>query len=94
MLKIVLVHGVSFYFHVQLTLVLLPGKLGCHLDRHENIGRGQLGLQTFSRIMNDETLDNIPLILETPPELTDREEIQMLYSLIKSQVSQHVIYDF
>lgn len=60
------------------------GDLGCHLDRHENIGRGRLGLDTFSRVMNDRTLDNMPLILETPPHLTDKEEIQILYSLVKS----------
>lgn len=42
------------------------GKLGCHLDRHEDIGRGQIGLQAFREIVNEPLLDNIPLILETP----------------------------
>ncbi|KAK1793903.1 hypothetical protein P4O66_010829 [Electrophorus voltai] len=42
------------------------GKLGCHLDRHEDIGRGQIGISAFRDIMNEPRLDNIPLILETP----------------------------
>ena len=67
--------------------ILPPGKLGCHLDRHENIGRGYLGLETFYRLMNDQTLNDIPLILETPPELSDKEEIDILYSLVKPHVS-------
>ncbi|XP_062381552.1 probable endonuclease 4 isoform X2 [Sardina pilchardus] len=59
------------------------GKLGCHLDRHEDIGRGQIGLQTFREIVNEPLLDNIPLILETPgrPGFEYAEQIELLYSL-------------
>lgn len=42
------------------------GKVGCHLDRHENIGQGSIGLDGFRRIMNDPRLDHLPMILETP----------------------------
>ncbi|KAL7868983.1 hypothetical protein AOLI_G00129710 [Acnodon oligacanthus] len=42
------------------------GKLGCHLDRHEDIGQGQIGISAFRDIVNEPRLDNIPLILETP----------------------------
>lgn len=42
------------------------GKVGSHLDRHENIGRGNIGLDGFRRIMNDPRLDHLPMILETP----------------------------
>ena len=73
-------------------LILPSGKLGCHLDRHENIGRGYLGLETFCRLMNDETLNDIPLILETPPELSDKEEIALLYSLVKPDVSFEIFW--
>ena len=62
------------------------------MDRHENIGRGYLGLETFCRLMNDETLNDIPLILETPPELSDKEEIALLYSLVKSDVSFEIFW--
>lgn len=42
------------------------GKLGSQLDRHENIGRGNIGLAGFRRIMADPRLDHIPMVLETP----------------------------
>ncbi|KAG7491528.1 hypothetical protein MATL_G00004560 [Megalops atlanticus] len=61
------------------------GKLGCHLDRHEDIGRGQIGLSAFRDIVNEPRLDNIPLILETPgrPGFEYPEQIELLYSLCK-----------
>ncbi|XP_038064450.1 apurinic-apyrimidinic endonuclease-like [Patiria miniata] len=60
------------------------GKVGSHLDRHENIGRGQIGLKAFQRLMNDSRFDNIPLILETPVEdgMDYSKEIKLLNSLI------------
>ncbi|KAF5906310.1 putative endonuclease 4, partial [Clarias magur] len=42
------------------------GKLGCRLDRHEDIGRGKIGISAFRSIVNEPRLDNIPFILETP----------------------------
>ncbi|XP_034564619.1 probable endonuclease 4 isoform X2 [Notolabrus celidotus] len=59
------------------------GKLGCNLDRHEDIGKGQIGISTFRDIVNEPTLDNIPLILETPgrPGFEYAEQIELLYSL-------------
>lgn len=55
--------------------------LGSHVDRHEMIGQGELGLDAFRWIMNDSRFDDIPLILETPDEGKWPEEIQMLYQL-------------
>ncbi|THG96299.1 hypothetical protein EW026_g5510 [Hermanssonia centrifuga] len=40
--------------------------LGSHKDRHENIGAGCLGLNTFLYILNDSRTKNLPLIMETP----------------------------
>ncbi|XP_053495704.1 probable endonuclease 4 [Ictalurus furcatus] len=59
------------------------GKLGCHLDRHEDIGRGKIGISAFRNIVNEPRLDNIPLILETPgrPGFEYAEQIKLLYSL-------------
>ena len=40
-----------------------------HKDRHECIGKGSLGLDTFRRIVNNPRLEGKPMILETPNEL-------------------------
>jgi apurinic endonuclease APN1 len=42
------------------------GELGCGKDRHENIGKGCIGLKGFQHMMTDERLSEIPMILETP----------------------------
>ncbi|XP_034715420.1 probable endonuclease 4 isoform X2 [Etheostoma cragini] len=63
------------------------GKLGCHLDRHEDIGKGHIGISAFQDIVNEPRLDNIPLILETPgrPGFGYAEQIELLYSLCKKK---------
>ena len=56
--------------------------LGSRLDRHEAIGEGCLGLETFRRVMNDPRFDGIPMVLETPGELDAwKTEIALLRSL-------------
>lgn len=53
-----------------------------HKDRHECIGKGNLGLETFRAIVNHPALRDKPMILETPNELPGyREEIALLRSL-------------
>lgn len=53
-----------------------------HKDRHECIGRGSLGVNTFRAIANHPALAGIPMILETPNELPGyREEIALLRNL-------------
>lgn len=39
---------------------------GSHKDRHENIDKGYIGLNTILKFANDERFKNIPKILETP----------------------------
>ncbi len=56
--------------------------LGSRVDRHENLGKGLLGLEPFRLILNDPRFDNIPLILETPDETRWPEEIKMLKEII------------
>lgn len=56
---------------------------GSHVDRHESIGKGTLGLEPFRWIMNDPRLNDIPLILETPDESLWPEEIKLLTGLEK-----------
>jgi deoxyribonuclease-4 len=40
--------------------------LGSRVDRHEHIGKGDLGLEFFNRLLHDQRFQNIPMILETP----------------------------
>ncbi len=40
--------------------------LGSYLDRHENIGKGKIGLVGFRNLLNHPSLRRVPMILETP----------------------------
>lgn len=55
--------------------------LGSRVDRHESLGEGLLGIDTFRWIMTDPRFDGIPLILETPDETKWAKEIQVLKSM-------------
>lgn len=55
---------------------------GSHKDRHEQIGKGFLGIETFRRIVNHPALRGLPMFLETPNDLSGyQEEIALLRSL-------------
>lgn len=56
-------------------------ELGSHVDRHDSLGKGELGIETFRMIMHDKRFDGIPLILETPDETIWADEIKLLRSL-------------
>lgn len=57
--------------------------LNSRVDRHENIGKGFIGLETFRFLMNDPRLDNIPGILETPGDNEGyRKDLSSLRKLI------------
>jgi len=58
-------------------------EFGTRVDRHDNIGIGFIGEETFAILMNDSRFDNMPLILETPEESLWEAEIKKLYSLIR-----------
>ena len=58
------------------------GECSCHLDRHENIGHGKIGIAGFKALMNDARFNNLPMILETP-ECDYQREITKLYSLVE-----------
>ncbi len=40
--------------------------VGSHKDRHQNIGKGSIGIGTFQKIMTHPSLCNLPFYLETP----------------------------
>ena len=55
--------------------------LASRVDRHDSIGKGLMGMTTFTMLMNDPRFDNVPMILETPDETCWAEEIRLLYEL-------------
>jgi deoxyribonuclease IV len=40
--------------------------LGSRVDRHQHIGRGEIGLPAFRRLVNDARFEALPMLLETP----------------------------
>ena len=60
------------------------GPMGSHMDRHEEIGKGLIGLEGFRNFMNDDRWDNLPMVLETPKaEKGYKQELKLLRSLVK-----------
>lgn len=57
--------------------------LGSRVDRHENLGKGTIGVEVFKFIMQDAHFDNIPLILETIDSALWADEIKMLYKMAR-----------
>jgi deoxyribonuclease-4 len=49
--------------------------LGSKVDRHDSLGVGKIGWDAFGFIMNDERMDDIPLILETINEEIWAQEV-------------------
>ncbi|HVS30123.1 MAG TPA: deoxyribonuclease IV [Thermoanaerobaculia bacterium] len=59
--------------------------LGSRVDRHEHIGKGQIGIDGFRFALNDARFSRIPKLLETPKTIeteSDRMNIGMLRSLL------------
>ena len=55
--------------------------MGSRKDRHECLGKGSLGYETFRALVNHPRLQGLPMILETPNELPGyAEEIRWLRS--------------
>jgi len=64
--------------------------LGSRKDRHEHIGKGEIGEIPFRILMTDERFRLIPKILETPKgkdDMFDRENLELLRSFIRWQKS-------
>jgi len=60
-------------------------ELGSRVDRHEHIGKGQLGLDAFSFVVNDSRFKRIPKLIETPKTVdtvSDRKNLKLLRSLL------------
>jgi len=59
---------------------------GSHLDRHETIGKGTIGLEAFEMMMNDTDLFDIPKILETPKNSLEDDIYNM--NILKELISE------
>jgi deoxyribonuclease IV len=62
------------------------GDIGSHLDRHEHIGRGKIGLDAFGFILNDDRFRDVPMVLETEKGddlAEDRVNLGVLRSLVR-----------
>jgi len=59
--------------------------LGSRVDRHEHIGRGEIGLKGFRLLLNDPHFQDHPMVLETPKGKDlkeDKRNLRVLRSLI------------
>lgn len=63
------------------------GDLNSHLDRHEHIGQGKIGLNGFKALMSFKEVQKLPLIIETPydSEKDYMQDIATLWSIAKEQ---------
>ena len=60
--------------------------MGSRKDRHEQIGKGSLGLDAIAAIINHPALRNLPFYLETPNEPEGyAREIALLRGLYKGE---------
>ncbi len=61
--------------------------LGSRVDRHQHIGKGEIGLEAFRLLLNDQRFARIPKVIETPKTIetvSDRRNLRVLRGLIES----------
>jgi len=60
------------------------GAFGSHLDRHEHIGEGHIGLGGFATLLNHPLFAGLPWILETPKksDMDDRRNLATILELL------------
>lgn len=64
--------------------------LGSRVDRHEGLGRGEIGQESFRRLVNDPRFRDHPMIIETPKEDDSGREmdpvnLRILRKLLKTR---------
>ncbi|MBX3011921.1 MAG: deoxyribonuclease IV [Caldilineaceae bacterium] len=57
------------------------GTFASHVDRHEHIGQGEIGVEGFRRIINDPRWAGIAMLLETPKEDDLQDDVENLARL-------------
>ena len=82
------INEINIHHNYNLKVVHLndsKGGLGEHLDRHHHIGQGYIGEKGFREILKNQSITNLPMILETPidentGDLDNIKKIQILHS--------------
>jgi deoxyribonuclease IV len=67
--------------------------LGSRVDRHQNIGEGELGLEPFRFLLNDARFVRLPKVIETPKTIetiSDQRNLSVLRSLVGESQSRKV----
>ena len=69
------------------------GSLGAHLDRHEHIGKGKIGLGGFRSLLRHPSLRMMPMILETTKEnpQDDLKNLSRIRRLLRNPFDGSVI---
>lgn len=71
-----------FAFHINDSVK----PLGSRVDRHDHIGKGQVGVEAFSHLLNDTRFQDIPMVIETPKdEDMDSVNLKVLRGLVVSR---------
>lgn len=70
------------FFHLNDSMY----ELGSRKDRHQHIGKGEIGLEGFRLLLNDPRFHGVGMVLETPKDESlreDRRNLKVLRSLMK-----------
>ncbi len=65
------------FFHLNDT----KNEFNSHKDRHEHIGEGEIGLDGFRNLMQDQRMADIPKTLETPKDKDLQDDVRNLHTL-------------
>jgi deoxyribonuclease-4 len=69
--------------------------LASRVDRHEHIGKGEIGTEAFAMLLNDSRFARLPKLIETPKNSDhswDVSNITLLRSLLGSGDARHVLH--
>ncbi|HSR14022.1 MAG TPA: deoxyribonuclease IV [Thermodesulfobacteriota bacterium] len=62
------------------------GSLGSRLDRHQHIGKGNIGMEGFRSLLSEDAFRKVPMILETPKDRPrdDEENLERIRGIYES----------
>ena len=67
--------------------------MGSRKDRHEHIGRGQIGLAGFRLVVNHPKLRDLPFILETPKADEESEKLNSEMDVVNLETMRRLRED-